>query len=177
MCPGEVSGWVFRTTLFVLPRKRLRQGSLAQHEHSSQRDGSSSSRTNGNDPGRVTEPCRSCRLLPSALCSARPVRRACSGELLVELHHLIRLDHHEKVRSEGTLSDSFIPFRASVWVHVLWSPAKHVCPLSYWRGRAEWVQLPVDCVCNYPRWSFASACRIYATLGLPRPGAHISGPR
>lgn len=127
--------------------------------------------------GRVTEPCRSCRLLPSALCSARPVRRACSGELLVELHHLIRLDHHEKVRSEGTLSDSFIPFRASVWVHVLWSPAKHVCPLSYWRGRAEWVQLPVDCVCNYPRWSFASACRIYATLGLPRPGAHISGPR
>lgn len=94
-----------------------------------------------------------------------PVQR-----VLVELHHLIRLDYHKKVRSEGTLSDSFIPFRVSVWVHVFWSPAKHVCPLSYWRGRAEWVQLAVDCVCNYPRSSFASACRVYATLGLPQSG-------
>ncbi|MGY4281777.1 hypothetical protein ACVWXO_000997 [Bradyrhizobium sp. LM2.7] len=109
------------------------------------------------------------------------IRATCSeslfNELLVELHHLIRLDYHKNVRSEGTLSDSFIPFRASVWVHVLWLPAKHVCPLSYWRGRAEWVQLPVDCVCNYPRGHSPPLAASTLRSVCLNPGTHISGPR
>lgn len=110
------------------------------------------------------------RPLIRATCSA-----SCSTNCSWSWHHLIRLDYHKNVRSEGTLSNNFIPFRASVWVHALWLPGKHVCPLSYLMERARRVvQLPVDCVCNYPRWSFASVCRVYATFGLPHPGADIS---
>lgn len=66
-----------------------------------------------------------------------PVRRACSTSCSWSWHHLIRLDYHKNVRSEGTLSNNFIPFRASVWVHVLWLPGKDVCPLSCLMERAR----------------------------------------
>lgn len=37
------------------------------------------------------------------------------------------------------------------------------------------MKLPVDCVCNCPRCSFASACRVYATFGLHRSEYRFSG--
>lgn len=43
----------------------------------------------------------------------------------IAIRPLIRATCSESL-SEGTLPDSFIPFRASVWVHVFWSPNKHV---------------------------------------------------
>lgn len=101
-----------------------------------------------------------------------PVQR-----VLVELHHLIRLDYHKKVRSEGPLSDSFIPFRASVWVHVFGR-----LPNMFVRSvTGEGAQSG----CNLP-WTASAIIRVRHSPPLAastlrsvclNPGAHISGPR